>query len=96
MCAGALMATSRTDLAQGSTYTTAFPGTANPISESGKWVNGGTAGGNFWGNIQTTPGLAFGVSEPTQFGDPTAILTGAWSADQAAQAVVKNQYDSIR
>jgi hypothetical protein len=89
VCAGALLGQSRTYLAQSSTYTTAFPLTENPISESGKWMNGGAAGGNLWGSIQTTPGLAFGVSEPTQFGDPTAILTGSWSADQSAQATVK-------
>jgi hypothetical protein len=33
--------------------------------------------------------MAFGVSEPTTFGDPTAILTGTWTADQWAQATVK-------
>ena len=89
VCAGALLAQSRTYLAQGSTYTTTFALTENPISESGKWMNGGVAGANLWGNIQTTPGLAFGVSEPTQFGDPTAVLTGSWSADQAVQATVR-------
>jgi hypothetical protein len=26
------------------TYSTTFPGTENPISESGNWVNGGTTG----------------------------------------------------
>jgi hypothetical protein len=68
---------------------TSFPATENPISEAGKWIGGQSAGGNLWGNVQTTPGLAFGVSEPTQFGDPTAILTGTWGADQTASATVK-------
>jgi hypothetical protein len=86
MCAWALLTPSGTHLAQNSTYTTTFALTENPISEGGKWINGGAAGGNLWGNVQTTPGLAFGVSEPTQFGDPTAVLTGSWTADQAAQA----------
>jgi hypothetical protein len=90
VCAGALLGLSRTYLAQSPLYTTTFPLTENPISEGGKWINGGaTAGANLWGNLRTTPGLAFGVSEPTQFGDPTAVLTGAWSADQSAQATVK-------
>jgi len=71
------------------TYTTNFPLTENPISEGGNWVGGQSAEGNLWGNIQTTPGLAFGVSEPTQFGDPTAILTGTWSATQSVTATVK-------
>jgi parallel beta-helix repeat protein len=71
------------------TYTTNFPATENPISEGGKWAGGQNAGGNLWGNLQTTPGLAFGVSEPTQFGDPTANLTGTWGATQSAAAVIK-------
>jgi hypothetical protein len=85
----AILCGSRAFLAQTSSYTTSFPLTENPISEGGKWINGGSAGGNLWGNVQTKPGLAFGVSEPTQFGDPTALLTGSWSADQTAQATVK-------
>ena len=70
------------------TYQTSFSLTENPISEGGHWVGGSTAGGNLWGNVRTTPGLAFGVSEPTQFGDPTAILTGSWGANQTVQAIV--------
>ena len=93
ICAGALLTHSRTHLAQSSTYTTTFALTENPISESGKWINGGAAGGNLWGNlwgnVRTTPGLAFGVSQPTKFGDPTAVLTGPWTADQAAQATAR-------
>lgn len=73
----------------GRTYTTAFPATENPISESTNWINGGVTGGSsLWGNVRTTPGLAFGVSEPTQFGDPTAILTGKWGANQTVEGVV--------
>ncbi len=71
------------------TYTTTFPLTENPISEGGKWVGGQNAGGNLWGNVQTTPGLAFGVSEPTQYGDPTAILTGSWGPTQTVSAKMK-------
>src|SRR6266481_372481 len=70
-------------------FNTNFPLTEDPISQAGNWVGGQSAGGNLWGNVQTTPGLAFGVSEPTQFGDPTAILTGTWGADQTASATVK-------
>ena len=75
------------------TYTTTFPLTENPISEGGNWVGGQSAGGNLWGNVQTTGGgpngLAFGVSEPTQFGDPTAILTGSWGPSQDVSTTVK-------
>ncbi len=60
----------------GGSYSTSFSGTENPISENGNWVGGQSAGGNLWGNVQKTPGFAFGVSQPTTFGDPTAILTG--------------------
>jgi len=71
------------------TYTTSFPKTENPISESGKWITGTKAGPNLWGDVQTTTGMAFGVSEPTQFGDPTALLTGTWGATQSVSATVK-------
>lgn len=74
--------------ASAATYTTNFSNTENPISEGGKWVGGQSAGGNLWGNVRTTPGVAFGSSQPTQFGDPTAILTGSWGANQTVQAVV--------
>lgn len=72
----------------GQTYTTNFPLTENPISEGGKWINGGVTGLD-WGNVQTIPGLAFGTTLPTTYSDPTALLTGTWSADQQAQATVK-------
>jgi len=59
------------------TYTTNFPLSEDPISEGSNWINGGThADSTLWGNVQTTPGLAFGVNEPTRFGDPTAVLSG--------------------
>lgn len=71
------------------TYSTSFPLTENPILEKGKWVGGQSAGGNLWGDVQTSGGMAYGVSEPTTFGDPTAILTDSWSADQQAQVTAK-------
>jgi len=78
------------------TYTTSFPKTENPISESGKWLTGTKAGPNLWGDVQTTPGLAFGVSQPTTFGDPTALLTGTWGPNQSASATVKiNQTSTL-
>src|ERR1035437_5677291 len=75
---------------------TVFPLIENPITASPScsqtgltWAGGQSAGGSLWGNVQTTAGFAFGVSEPTQFGDPTAILTGTWNPNQAVQAIVK-------
>jgi len=73
----------------GRTYSTNLPLTENPISEGGNWVAGQSAGNNLWGDIQTNGTIAFGVSLPTAYGDPTAILTGPWGPDQTAQAVVR-------
>jgi hypothetical protein len=70
-------------------YTTNFLAIENPISEGGSWVGGQSAGGNLWGNIQTNGIMAFGVSEPTQFGDPTAILTKTFGPDQTVSGTVK-------
>lgn len=71
------------------TYTTTFRLTENPISDGGKWIGGGAAGGSLWGDVRTSSGFAFGVNEPTQFGDPTAILTGAWGPEQTVLGTVK-------
>ncbi len=74
-------------------YTTNFP-TSEPgpvgISQNGNWVGGQTAGGNLWGSCQSSagvPGLLFGISMPTQFGDPSCILTGSWGANQLVHGV---------
>jgi hypothetical protein len=78
------------DIAGGArSYATTFPRAESQLSEGGIWINAGVAGADLWGDIQTTPGLAFGVSEPTKYGDPTAILKGDWGADQVAQATVR-------
>jgi hypothetical protein len=71
------------------TYSTSFTLTENPISENSIWVGGQSAGNNLWGNVQTNGAMAFGVTEPTSYGDPTAILTGTWGPEQTAQATVK-------
>jgi hypothetical protein len=82
-------------------YQTNFPLTENPISEGGKWIGGRAAGaslfagghirngGRLFGDVQTKPGFAFGVDEPTEFGDPTAILSGTWGPTQTISATVK-------
>lgn len=80
--------------AQATTYTTAFPhppAAENPISESSNWsVPSQHGNSTLWGDIQTAAGgsQAYGVSEPTQFGDPTALNTGSWGANQTVQATV--------
>jgi hypothetical protein len=82
-------------------YNTTFPHAENPISEDGRWVGGDSAGtrlwkgGRFstgyrlWGDVQTGHGVAYGVDEPTQFGDPTAILAGTWGSSQKVTARVR-------
>lgn len=74
---------------QKQSYSTNFPAMENPISEGGKWINGGTTGRN-WGNVQTVPGLAFGtvVSGAPPYDDSTAVLAGTWGSNQMAQATV--------
>jgi len=73
------------------TYSTNFPATENPISEGGLWVNGGTDALD-WTDMRTTSGFAFGTqsgTNPAQFDDSIAVLTGAWDSDQTAQATIK-------
>ena len=74
--------------AQSQSYTTDFPLTEAVISESGKWISGGTTGVD-WNNVQTTTNFAFGTPPTGQYTDPTAVLTGTWAADQTAQATVR-------
>jgi hypothetical protein len=70
-------------------YSTTFSRTENPLSENGNWIGGHAAGANLFGNVQTVSGSAYGVDEPTPFGDPTAILAGTWEPTQTAAATVK-------
>lgn len=69
-------------------YTTNFPLTETPISESGNWINGKTAGLD-WANVSTKPGLAFGAETgKVKYDDSTAILTGNWGPNQEVEAHV--------
>jgi len=57
-------------------YTTNFRASENPLSEDGAWINGATTGLD-WCDVQTSPGLAWGVGPcPVEYADPTAILKG--------------------
>ncbi len=73
----------------GRTDTTAFPLTENPIAEGGNWLNGATNGLD-WTDVATTGGHAIGdvVADPSHYRDPTAVLTGAWGANQQVTATV--------
>jgi hypothetical protein len=68
-------------------YQTDFPATENPISEGGRWINGG-ANGLDWTNVSTTPGLAIGHQTGASYTDATALLTGTWASDQHVSATV--------
>jgi len=70
------------------TYSTTFPNTENPLSESNNWVNGG-ATGLLWHDCRSTAGFAFGTQPATiNYDDSTCVLGGTWGADQTVQATV--------
>jgi hypothetical protein len=90
---GGTLATNKTD--PSGSYSTSFPLTENPISEGGKWVNGGT-GGLDWSNVSTTPGQAIGHETGADFTDATAVLQNmTWAPDQKASAVVFSTGSSV-
>ena len=73
------------------TYTTDFSFTENPISENGKWKNGGSNGFD-WNNVITGKGIAIGTQTGVDTGvqrynDSYAILSG-FPPDQTAEGVV--------
>lgn len=70
-------------------YTTTFAGTENPLSTSGRWVQGALSGLD-WSNTRITTGLAFGTQTGTQttYNDSISLLTGTWANDQTITAVV--------
>ncbi|HXO18096.1 MAG TPA: hypothetical protein VN909_07985 [Candidatus Dormibacteraeota bacterium] len=74
-------------------YATRFPLTEDPISEGGRWINGGASGLD-WTDVQTTPGMAFGTMPgdagyPQEYADSTAVLRGAWGAGQMVWAKLR-------
>jgi hypothetical protein len=74
------------------TYSTNFPLRESPISESGRWINGGVVGLD-WTDVHTTPGLAFGAQSGTaagnaRYADSTAVLTGKWGPNQTVQGTI--------
>jgi hypothetical protein len=78
-------------LSTGGGYNTLFPLTENPISESGHWQSGAAFG---FSDVRTTAGLAFGtqlgtLSQPQQFADSTALLTGTWGPNQTVTAKLR-------
>lgn len=66
-------------------FTTTFAEQENPISQGGRWLNGG-ADGLDWTNVSSERGIAIGHQVGPSGTDGTAILNGEWGADQTASA----------
>lgn len=70
-------------------YSTTFPLTQNPLSESGVWLNGKSNGVN-WSNCASTLGFAYGTQPGTgNYDDTICALTGTWGPNQSAQITIK-------
>jgi hypothetical protein len=76
-------------------YSTDFPAAENPISETGRWLNG-KLDGQLWKDVQTTEHFAVGTPETEKYDDPTAILKGTWASDQLAQATVRVTSEDLK
>jgi hypothetical protein len=75
-------------------YTTRFQLDEDPISEGGKWINGGKDGID-WYNVVTKDGVAYGAVSHGAYTDPTALLAGKWGRNQTVKVRVfsRNQTD---
>lgn len=74
----------------GLSYSTSFPATENPLSQSGNWVNGDTAPQVDWARCRSTAGVrAFGnQGSAGGFDDSTCLLVGAYGSIQDVTATV--------
>jgi hypothetical protein len=69
----------------GGTYTTTFTNSENPLSEGGKWINGGDVGLD-WSNCFTVAGVVHGHQNNGNgpaYNDSTALLVGNWGVTQS-------------
>lgn len=74
-------------------YSTSFGSVENPISESGRWINGLVTGLD-WANMSVSANGARGQQTPDgggalNFNDATALLIGTWGNDQDATIVAR-------
>ncbi len=75
-------------------YTTTFPFTENPISESGKWQNGGVGGTMPFSNVKTVSGYAMAddyIYGGESYEDSSAILSPGYlplSPNQWAEVTI--------
>jgi len=90
-------------MTQSHPFSTTFPATENPISQGGVWISGHAAGNGCFtspafcfGDVQTTPGKAFGTVVSSSCSgvvgqdcnDSTAILKGTWNKVQMVEGIV--------
>ena len=68
-------------------YSTRFQLNEDPISEGGKWINGGEDGID-WHNVITKNGVAYGAVSKGAYTDPTALLAGTWGKNPTVKAKV--------
>jgi len=68
-------------------YTTRFKLDEAPISEGGKWINGGKDGID-WFNVVARNGVAHGEVSRGAYTDPTTLLAGTWGRNQSVKARV--------
>ena len=85
--AGVLRASSQDATSTKRSYSTRFLRDENPISEGGKWKNGGKDGVD-WYNVMTRRGVAHGAVSQGAYTDPTALLAGTWGKNQKVKAGV--------
>jgi hypothetical protein len=83
--------------ADAQTYSTNFRNSESPLSDGGKWTNGGTNGLD-WTNVQVIGGIACGTQSgtgqgPKMYDDSYAILSG-FAPDQTALGVVRYENPS--
>jgi hypothetical protein len=88
----AMMSFQRTETQQSKgtpvrSYSTRFQLDEDPISEGGKWINGGKDGIE-WYNVIVKNGVAYGAVTQGDYTDPTALLTGKWGKNQKVKATV--------
>lgn len=92
-----LVRSGRRNISYPGRYSTNFPLTESPISDGGRWVNGGTTGLD-WTNVQTSGGIAFATqtqhAEPP-FDDSIAHLIG-YRADHWCQGTIFNNSSANR
>ena len=68
-------------------YSTRFQLNEDPISESGRWING-QQDGNDWYDVITKNGVAYGAVTKGDYTDPTALLKGVWGKNQHGKGKV--------